>query len=213
MNSQASTMSNDRATSHSPAWLTLDTDETIIWRGSPRIQTVLPAVAVGLVLVSLGLVALAGLLPVPDSTRLVVTVLGVVSILVGVGVAAGSYIQVTHTDYVVTDRSLYRKRGVLSRTVTAVGYETVQNANYSQGITGTFFGYGTLSFDTAGGTGTELSFRDVDDPATVQRLVSDQLASVRHRPGERELPGSVEQWEAVLDEVTALRQALESRQG
>ncbi|MFC7044821.1 PH domain-containing protein [Halobacteriaceae archaeon GCM10025711] len=186
-------------------------DHRLAWQ--PRIQTVLPAAAVGLVLVSLGLAALAGLLPVPDATTLFVAVMGVASVLVGLSTMVGSYLQVTHTDYVVTDRGLYRKRGVLSRTVTAVGYETVQNATYSQGITGTFFGYGTLSFDTAGGTGTELSFRDVDDPATVQRLVSDQLARVRRRSGDRELPGSVEQWEAVLDEVTALRQALESRQG
>lgn len=199
-----------------PSWLSLEPGETLRWQGGPRVQTVVPSVVVGLALVGGGLAALAGLLPRPLSGPG-----AAVAALAGLAIPVGSYLRVSNTDYVVTDRGLYRKRGVLSRSVLAVDYETVQNASYSRGVTGALFGYGTLSFDTAGGAGTELSFRNLDDPTAVQALVEDRLARVRRggrggQPGPggsgSGVPGSTEQWEAVLEEVRALRRAVESEQ-
>jgi membrane protein YdbS with pleckstrin-like domain len=182
------------STAQHPDWLVLEPGESLVWVGGPRIQTVIPAVLVGLAVV-------AGAVLVPE----IPTPFAAVGVLPPVG----TYLWLRNTDYVVTDRRLYRKRGVLGRRVTAVGYETVQNAAYSQGVLGTLFDYGAVEFDTAGEAGTELAFRNIDDPRTVKRYTDEQLG--RHRRGSDAIPGSLEQWQAVLQEVRALRDAVENR--
>lgn len=197
-----------------PPWLSLDADETVRWQGGPRIQTIIPSVLFGLAQVVVAVVVLQDLVTLPAwlAARPFLPVVAWLVLLSGVGTVFPPYFRVRNTEYLVTDRTLYRKEGVLSRTVTAVGYETVQNVSYSQGITGRLFDYGTLSFDTAGGGGTELTFDDVDDPGTIERLVEDHLARVRRGGGEASdaaIPGTVAQWDAVLEEVRAIRRAVE----
>ncbi|RDZ64994.1 hypothetical protein C5B90_01105 [Haloferax sp. Atlit-12N] len=173
-------------------WLARGDDETVRWEGRPRIQTVIPAAVVGLfILVAVAVAAAAN--GVPE--------LAVVG-LVGLLLPAWSYLRVTNTRFVVTDRALYRKTGVLSRTVQRVSLDRVQNSGLSQGVTGSLFGYGTVSVEAAGGGA--ISFEDVDDPGAVR----DRIEGRNDRDGD-EIPGTVEQWVAVRDEVRALRAALE----
>lgn len=203
-----------------PAWLPLAGEETVQWQGGPRIQTIIPAVVVGLALVLGGLGALW--YTANEVGSAVLAALGVLATLGGVVTPIWSLLRVRHTEYVVTDRHLYRKSGVLGRRVTTVGYETVQNVSYSQGITGTLFDHGTVAFDTAGGTGTELAFSNVDDPSALQQLVEKRRARYGGGDGfggatgpseDDSLPGTTEQWQAVREEVVALRQAVERRRG
>lgn len=176
-------------------WLTAGPGETVRWCGGPRIQTALPGVFVGVVIAATAVL-------VPEIPSL----LGVV----GVAPAAGVYLWVRNVEYVVTTDKLYRKQGVLGRRVTAVGYETVQNASYSQGILGTVFGYGTVTVDTAGGNGTELSYSKVNDPKAVEHLVSELLGGQNSR-ADAAVPGSIEQWQAIREEVQRLRRTVEQR--
>lgn len=171
-------------------WMARGTDEAVVWDGRPRIQTVLPAVAVGVVVLA-GAVAVGVALSEP-----LVSLVG----LVGLAVPAASYARVTNTRYVVTDRALYRKTGVLSRRVQRVSVDRVQNSTFAQSITGSLFDYGTVTVEAAGGG--EIRFEDVDDPREVRAVVDRRL-------GDDEIPGSLDQWTAVLDEVRALRAALE----
>ncbi|WEL25527.1 PH domain-containing protein [Haloferax volcanii] len=171
-------------------WLARGDDETVRWEGRPRIQTVIPAAVVGLAVVVVAAVAAAAN-GVPE--------LAVVG-LVGPLLPAWSYLRVTNTRYVVTDRALYRKTGVLSRTVQRVSLDRVQNSALSQGVTGSWFGYGTVSVEAAGGGA--IRFEDVDDPGALR----DRIEGHDDRD---ELPGTVEQWVAVRDEVRALRAAVE----
>ncbi|SEN52053.1 PH domain-containing protein [Halorientalis persicus] len=203
-----------------PAWLPLASEESVEWQGGPRIQTIIPSVVVGLTLVLGGLGALW--YTATETGSAVLAALGVLAILGGVVLPIWSLLRVKHTEYVVTDRHLYRKSGVLGRRVTTVGYGTVQNVSYSQGITGTLFDHGTVAFDTAGGTGTELAFSNVDDPSTVQQLVErrrtrygggDGFGGATGASGDGSVPGTTEQWAAVREEVVALRRAVERRRG
>jgi uncharacterized membrane protein YdbT with pleckstrin-like domain len=203
-----------------PAWLPLAADETVQWRGGPRIQTAAPFVLVGLLAVLAG----AGLFWVwsmaAGTVQPVVPALAALAVTSGIAVAVWAVLHVETTAYVVTDRHLSRKRGILSRRVTTVGYDTVQNVSYSQGLTGRLFDHGTVEFDTAGGSGTELAFDDVDDPRAVQRLVGAQRQRFERDhgvggaadDGGTALPGRPEQWAAVREEVVALRRAVENRQ-
>lgn len=195
-----------------PAWLPSVGDERVRWRGGPRVQTVIPAAAIGLALVVAGAVLAAGVLPFGlGLSPLVRDVVAGLFVAVGVAMPLYASLDVRNTDYVVTDRGVYRKDGVLSRSVTAVGFETIQNVGYAQGVTGTLFDYGTLGFETAGSQGTEVSFADVNDPRSIERLVSEHLGSARGRDDpDGGIPGTAEQWEAVLAEVRAIGRALAS---
>jgi len=173
-------------------WLTLADGETVAWEGRPRLTTALPGIGLGVALAvgALGVGVARGL-----------ALLAVPVALVGCLVAAGAYLRVVNTEYVVTDQALYAKRGIVGRSVTEASLSKVQNSAFSQDALGTAFDYGTVTFEIAGGN--DVSFRRIDDPEVVRRLVD--------RTAGDEVPGSVEQWRAVLDEVRALRRAVEAR--
>lgn len=176
----------------SRGWLTLADGETIAWDGHPRLTTALPGIGLGaaLVVVALGVGIARG-----------VPLLALPVAVVGCLVAAAAYLRVVNTEYVVTDRAVYAKRGVVGRTVTEASLSKVQNSAFTQDALGALFEYGTVTFEIAGGN--DVAFRRIDDPETVRRLVD--------RAAGDEVPGSVEQWRAVLDEVRVLRRAVEAR--
>ncbi|MFD1644836.1 PH domain-containing protein [Haloarchaeobius litoreus] len=181
-------------------WLTLEDDEDVLWAASPRVQSIIPALFVGLLI---AVVPAGASLLAPDALPVPVWPL----VLLGVLPPVFTYIWIRNVEFVVTNRRCYRKQGVLSRDVLAVGFESVQNSSYEQGVFGTLFGHGTVSIDTAGGLGTELTFWNVEDPRSVQSLVLDQREAFDE--GGDEFPGTVEQWQAVLAEVRRLRRAAE----
>lgn len=85
------------------------------------------------------------------------------------------------TDYVVTSEGLYRKSGILSRSVQKIGFEKVQNISFSQGILGKQFGYGNIEISTAGGSGIEMQFASIEDPKKTQQLINKRI---KHEKGE-----------------------------
>lgn len=178
---------------------TLDPGESAVWRGSPR-----PSAAAGGLLAGIGL-ALAGVavlvgawLPdVPSRSPLV----GIALAGVGLLVAAYRVVEVRRTRYLVTTDALHVRSGVFGRRVARVGLERVQNSAYRQSLAGSVFGYGTVSVEAAGGG--DLAFRRIEDPREVRALV-DRRVEVAADP----IPGTVEQWEVVLEEVRALGAAL-----
>lgn len=172
-------------------WLTLAEGETVAWDGRPRLTTALPGIAAGAALVVGALVV---------SVARGVFLLAVPFAFIGCLVAAGAYLRVVNTEYAVTDRAVYAKRGVVGRSVTEASLSKVQNSAFSQDVLGAVFGYGTVTFEIAGGN--DVSFRRIDDPETVRRLVD--------RSSGDEIPGRIEQWRAVLAEVRALRRAVEA---
>lgn len=174
-------------------WMARGDDESILWSGHPRLPTVLPAVAVGVILVGGG-VALAVSQNQP---------LFGFAVPVGVAIPGWAYLVVVNTRFVVTDRALYHKTGVLSRDVHRVSLRRVQNSAFRQGILGSLFDYGTVTVEAAGGG--LISFTDINDPREVRALVEKQVGD-----DGAELPGTMEQWTAVLDEVRAVRAAFES---
>lgn len=177
----------------------LATDETVAWTARPRLTRVLPAVLVGCVLAVAGVVG-----------WLVETPLALALVPVGVAIAAWRYLLNRHTQYVVSDDALYAKTGVLSRSVTRAALETVQNSAYTQSFTGSLFDYGSVTFELAGGG--DLVFEGVPNPGEVRALVDRVTRSdgIAGESGSRDaIPGTVEQWRAVREEVRGLRRALD----
>lgn len=183
--------------------LLLDPSEELLWSGHPRLSAGIPAFVAGLVLVVAGGALVGGIGPGTGATR----TLGVGLVLLGIAVPALTVLQLRRITYAVSDRALYARSGVLSRSVRRMGLDRVQNSAFSQSVTGGIFGYGTVTVESAGGGGA-VQFVRIESPREVRALV-DRRAALADDP----LPGTVEQWEAVLAEVRSLREAVEGRGG
>ena len=171
-------------------WFTPEPSETVQWEAQPRLMRAAPGVLFGL---AVAVAAVAG--------GVLVDPLAAGLLLVAPLPAAYAYLRVVNTRYVLTDRALYRKRGVVGVDVRTVELGRVQNTRATQDVTGAVFGHGTAEVEVAGGR--DLRFADIYDPNDVRRLI-ERLAG-----GAATIPGTVEQWRAVRDELRAIRRALE----
>jgi uncharacterized membrane protein YdbT with pleckstrin-like domain len=153
-------------------WFTPDPAETVVWTTKPRLRRILPTVAgaavwgvvaevVAFAVVTYGPQFLGEPLPVPDLAVWGIALLFVLTQVVRVVVA---YLRVEATDYVLTDRSVYKKTGVFSENVTRVGVDRIQNTTLRKDFLGNVFDYGTVLLSTAGSGGAELAITDLDDP-------------------------------------------------
>lgn len=166
-------------------WLTLEDGESIQWASTPHKYSLVPAFIIG---IPLSLV------------------------LIGIPILVSSYLQHTNTNYVVTNRGLYSKRGILSRDVQQIGFEKIQNISYSQSALGSSFGYGSVDVSTAGGSGVELKFRSIPDPASVQELIAREVDNREQSNGAEEADTS-DVLDEILHELQAIRQELADNDG
>ena len=161
-------------------WLSVDDDESIRWASTPHKYSVVPGLVIGI----------------PLSF-----------VLIGIPILVGSYLQYTNTNYVVTNKGLYSKRGILSRDVQQIGFDKVQNISYSQSAVGSSLGYGSVDVSTAGGSGVELKFRSIPEPAAVQELIAREIDS--RQQGETDEADSADDvLDEILQELRAIRSAV-----
>ncbi|RQG90021.1 PH domain-containing protein [Natrarchaeobius halalkaliphilus] len=161
-------------------WLSLDDGEEIVWADGPDRRTLVPAFVIGVPLAI---------------------------VLIGILIIVGEYLRVTNTHYVVTDRALYRKSGVLSRDVKRIDHEKIQDISYSQSALGTVFDYGTVEVSTAGGSGVEMAFKSVPEPKAVQQLISELIdRDHREKTDDRSKDDVLEE---ILAELRSIRTTLE----
>lgn len=140
-------------------WINLDEGEEVLWEGEPRMKSIIPALIIGI----------------PTS-------------IIGIGllIIIGAYLQIKNTSFVVTDQGLYKKQGVISRSVQKIGFDKVQNISFSQGIFGTQFDYGNIEISTAGGSGVEMRFNSINNPREVEKIINKHLQKERKDTETRE---------------------------
>ncbi|MFW5963292.1 MAG: PH domain-containing protein [Natronomonas sp.] len=173
-------------------WLSLEAGEAVEWEASPRLMRAAPAVAISL---TLAVAAIVG--------GVVVDRLALALLVVAPIPGIYAYLRVTNTTFVLTNRALYRKSGVLAIDVRTVELGRVQNSTSSQGILGTAFGYGNVTVDVAGGR--DLRLFDIYDPDDVRTDI-ERLAGRSD-----EIPGTLEQWRSVREELRAIRRELDGQ--
>jgi len=174
-----------------PEWLSLDAGEEIVWAGEPSIKSVYGTVITGVVLVPvlLGFLVLLGL--------------------------PFSYLSIKNTDYVVTNQSLYVKKGVASTNIETVDIDKLQNTEYSQSFWGKQLGFGNIEVSTAGSSGADITFRSIENAREVRETISDLSSRGRSQSrsraeGEHETAGaSADQLEELVAELRATREAME----
>ena len=99
---------------------------------------------------------------------------GLVTIVAVVGVALTiliGFIKRIATDYVITDRRLHIKRGIISRTIQETRLVRVQNVNYNQSVIQRALQIGDVDFDTAAGDDYNFVFEGVAQPEEVVHQV------------------------------------------
>jgi uncharacterized membrane protein YdbT with pleckstrin-like domain len=158
-------------------WTNLDSNEQVLWEGQPRMKSIIPALIIGV-----PMIAFAGL---------------------GLLVMAGAYLNVKNTSFLVTNEGLYRKTGILSRSVQKIGFDKVQNISFSQGVLGNYFGYGNIEVSTAGGSGVEMRFNSIDNPREVENIINNKLKKAQSRE-ERDEGG-----DRVEEELVKIRKILQ----
>lgn len=197
-------------------WLSLDEGETVIWWGQPRLRRILPRAAKSAVWVVLFL-ALAAVGPrfaPPRVPPLAVVVGGLLLAVLSAVPVLGAYARTRNVYYVLTDRNVYRKRGVLSTNVTRVGVGNVQNTRLAKDFLGNLFDYGTVEISTAGSGGADLAVTDLDDPETFRaelREVMGRHRAADGRSGAARRSGALDAGsvDALLTDARAMREAAE----
>ncbi|MFB6173223.1 MAG: PH domain-containing protein [Halobacteriales archaeon] len=175
-------------------WLSPEPGEEVIWVGEPTKLRLVGTVAAGVLLTPLFGIGLLILLFAP-----------------------ASYLGIAHTDYVVTNRSLYVKQGILSTNIESVDLDRIQNTEFTQSFWGKQLGFGTIDISTAGSAGADISFDDVEDARDVRERISAAQREFGGRGGrdgtggdgdDRPVAGDDRLGELVA-ELRATRQALE----
>jgi uncharacterized membrane protein YdbT with pleckstrin-like domain len=88
----------------------------------------------------------------------------VLTVLVG-------FIRRVATEYVITDRRLHIKRGIIARRTQETQIDRAQNVNTHQSPIDRMLQVGTVDFDTAGSGNSDFSFAGVSNPDEVVRAV------------------------------------------
>ena len=122
--------------------MNLGPGEQVIFEGHPSWRAILGFYIKGILIVA---VIFALLLLFTDNTGLAALVLiGGSALVVLVG-----FIRRVATDYMITNRRLYIKHGIVSRDVQETKIERVQDVNYRQSIYQRLMQIGDVDFDTA----------------------------------------------------------------
>jgi uncharacterized membrane protein YdbT with pleckstrin-like domain len=154
-----------------PEWVTLGESEEIVWSGSPSLIVIAGSLVGGLLLMTAGVVLYGFVLPSDFEFRWVAWLL----LPLGMLVAGAAYVRHRSTRYVVTTNEVYRKTGLLSRRVTSLRLDRIQNTSFEQSFLERLLSFGDVHVDTAGSGGTEITFESVANPQEVSGLLTEQL--------------------------------------
>lgn len=151
-------------------WLDLGPDEEVLWAGHPSLVASARKFAAGVALVVLGTVGALALDP--------YGIVGVLGVVAGLGFIALTHFRRISTGYVITSAEVYHKEGLVSRDVTQIRYERIQNTSFSQSVLERALSYGDVVITSAGTGEVEITLHNVPDPARLKRILSEQLDDV-----------------------------------
>jgi uncharacterized membrane protein YdbT with pleckstrin-like domain len=135
-----------------------------MFEGHPSWRSILDFYVKG-ILATAVVAFVASLVGADASTVTVIAVVGVAAtILVG-------FVKRIATNYMITNRRLHIKRGIVSRDIQETRLERVQNVNYQQSVLQRMLQIGDVDFDTAAGDDYNFVFAGVADPSEVVERV------------------------------------------
>src|SRR5918999_3942172 len=170
----------------------LQQGENVIYEGHPSWRSIVHFYILGVLAVLVVAAAAAGLSQVIEdevkAAWVAIAAIGSFLILVLVG-----WLKRMSTDYMITDRRLIIRRGILSRNVDQTRIDRVQNVSSRQSFLQRLLRVGTVDFDTASNEPENtFAFEGVGDPQGVVRKV-DQAS---HAAGAGGLGGAAQAQQA-----------------
>lgn len=196
-------------------WLSLDDGETVVWTGQPRLWRIFPSVVKSafwaLVFVAAAIVG-PRYAP-PAIPGIAVTSVGLLLALASLEPGVAAYLRTSNVYYVLTTRNVCKRVGIWSTNVIYVAVTDVQSIRLTKDVWGTLFDYGSVAVSTAGSSGTDVVFTDLERPETVRDALQQAMSEARERSRTVEAPPA-EQRDApatdrVVDDARALREAAE----
>ncbi|NUE03476.1 PH domain-containing protein [Halorubraceae archaeon YAN] len=160
-------------------WLHLTDGEQVKWSGRPSRYTIAPVIAGGILLAAAGIFITWWFRPVavesiaPDVFGFAPLVISAV----GVSIALGVYLNWLRLLYVITDEEIYVKHGLISRDVTQVRLDRVQNTAYNQSVIERSLNYGNVRIYTAGTSTEDITLDHVPAPARVNQILTELLSN------------------------------------
>jgi uncharacterized membrane protein YdbT with pleckstrin-like domain len=158
-----------------PSWVTLTSDERIIWKGHPSIWLVSWMITISVGIIGLGVIAF---LLFENILRL----LAIIPIAIGIVFIVRAYLSHWSVYYILTTEEVYKKTGLLSRSVINIRLDRIQNTSFTQSFIERLMKYGTIEIDTAGTGGTELVLYAVPKPEEVNGQLTEQLDAIKPQP-------------------------------
>jgi uncharacterized membrane protein YdbT with pleckstrin-like domain len=86
------------------------------------------------------------------------------------------WINVTTTEYFISNKRIYIKRGFISRAINDIKIEWVTNIFVRQGIFGRIFNYGNVGISSPGEVAGAVGFVNISEPMKVKAIIEDTLA-------------------------------------
>ncbi|MFC4440259.1 MULTISPECIES: PH domain-containing protein [Natrialbaceae] len=162
-------------------WLHLTDGEQIRWAGRPSWLTIASSIAFGVLIISVGIVLTVWLSTIVPGTGAPswTAYLPLVLVLVGVGKVCLTYLSWIRLLYVITDEEIYVKYGLISRDVTQIRLDRVQNTAYNQSALERALSFGNVVIYTAGTSTEDVTFRSVPNPERVKRTLTHLLSESR----------------------------------
>lgn len=175
---------------NSPDWVTLTSDEEILWQDQPAVLPYLLTLGGEVLLIVLGLAivvaggigGLLGISTTPAVPILAISLsntIAIILVLLGILGITSTMVTWWSTRYVITSEELYKKTGLFSRTVRNTRMEEVQNTSFQQSWFGRLASYGDVHIATAGTGGTEISYNRVPAPGDVMETITRQIDQTR----------------------------------
>lgn len=172
-----------------PDWVTMADGEQVIWQSKPSLIPAVASLVGEVILIGLGVAVLitgdiASLVGLAFDPGISVLSLSFWT-LVGLGLVSWGGLGILSTGlqwagkhYVVTTEEIYKKSGLISRSVKNTRLSDVQNTTFSQSVLGRLGSYGTVEVYTAGTAGREIGLENAPNPdSVVSKIVERRSAS------------------------------------
>jgi uncharacterized membrane protein YdbT with pleckstrin-like domain len=162
--------------------------EELIWQGRPSWRSEVSFYVKWGVIALIPIVVIAAVDQVAD-VGVALPYGGVFLVLVfGIAVLVG-FLRRRFTEYLITNRRITIRRGVLSKREQTAHIDRLQNVTIQQSLFDRIFGVGMVDFDTAGGDqDANLRFWGIDDPHGLRdRIATEYLG----HDGAAAVPGGV----------------------
>ena len=91
-------------------------------------------------------------------------------------------IDVVTSEYFISNKRIYSKRGLISRRLNDIKIEWITNIFVQQGIFGRVLTYGDIGISTPGEHGGAIGFVGVSDPMGVKAVIEDTLMKYKKNP-------------------------------